>query len=146
MWVIRSWFEQIACKKLVNRSKNSYFFICFWQCSPLLCPLANRSLRSSLIYSFLKSDLRDWLHRNREWFAQVAHDKRATGVIHSFFISEVLFLWANRSCAYSLFRSQKTSKSLEKPMSEFPTLVINKVPKVINTSSSILVYVCSTRK
>ena len=50
---------------------------------------------------------------NHERFAPVAslaHDKRATGTIRSFFKRDLLF------------GSHKTSDSLEKPMSEFPIL------------------------
>ena len=47
-------------------------------------------------------------------FAQVAHDKRATGAFRSF----------HERIALSLFHSQKMSESLEKPMSEFPTLYV----------------------
>ena len=71
---------------------------------PLLYAQEKNSLcHSSLIRSLLKSVLSDslpsffikewpwvicsglsWQKSTRDWFAQVAHDKRATGVIHSF--------------------------------------------------------------
>ena len=47
---------------------------------------------------------------NHERFASLAHDKRATGTIRSFFKRDLLF------------GSQKTGDSLEKLMSEFPIL------------------------
>ena len=49
-----------------NRSiKKFVFFLCFWQFFPLLCLRANHSRRSSLIRSFLKSDMRDSLRSLR---------------------------------------------------------------------------------
>ena len=69
MWVICSWIEKIAPKKRAIRSTTKILFVCFWQFSPLLCPRANRSRRS-------------WQKSDRERFAQVTHDKRATGAIH----------------------------------------------------------------
>ena len=69
MWVIRSWFEQIACKKQANRLKNSYFSYVFDSFFPILCFKANPSRCSSLIRSFLKSNLSDSLPSlfTREW-------------------------------------------------------------------------------
>ena len=58
---------------------------------------------------------------NREQFAKVAHDKRAARVNCS-------FSWAN--CSFVLLLT-KTTESLEKPMSKFPTLLgapENRVP------------------
>ena len=57
MWVIRWWFERIACKKLAICWKTSYFSYVFDSFSLYLCPIANCSHRSLLIRSFLKSDL-----------------------------------------------------------------------------------------
>ena len=87
----------------------------------LLCPGANQSCRSSLICSFVKSDLSDWLlhslHKsNREQTVPIALYKRAT-------ISNSLpSLFKMRDRAKSdgtLFRSQKMSNLLEKPKSTF---------------------------
>ena len=119
----------IALKKQVICSKN-VFFVCFWQFSPFLCPRVNRSHRSSLSRSFLKSDGSNslsllfkkeqmWANRfcrslqksdREQQFAPIAHDKRATRAIHS-------FPQANRS-----FANKKHALCFKKPKSEFPTL------------------------
>ena len=112
MWMIHSWFEGIALKKQTIRSKYFDHF------SSFVCPIANRSCCSLLIHSFLKSDLSDslplWQKSDQEQFAQVAHYKRAVGGIYS-------FSGANHSFALSL---TKRSESVEKPLSEFPTLPV----------------------
>ena len=61
MWVICLLFEWIACKNRVICFKNSYFSYVIDSFSPFLCPRANRSRRSLLICSFLKSDLSNFL-------------------------------------------------------------------------------------
>ena len=110
--MIHSWFEGIALKKQTIRSKYFDYF------SSFVCPIANRSCCSLLIHSFLKSDLSDslplWQKSDQEQFAQVAHYKRAVGGIYS-------FSGANHSFALSL---TKRSESVEKPLSEFPTLPV----------------------
>ena len=103
MWVICTGFEWIACKKWAIHSKNVYSLYVFDSFPPFLCPRVNRSCPSSLIFSFLKSDLSDsllslftkewpwvirsdcsWKKRDNERFTQVAHVKRATGANRSF--------------------------------------------------------------
>ena len=71
------------------------FLVCFWLFQREAWTIPFRC-------SLLKSEL--------EQFAQIAHDKRAMGAIHS-------FSQGNRSFAH-----KKTRESLEKLMSEFPTL------------------------
>ena len=114
MWGICFWFEQIDCKKRANRSKKIVFFVCFWQISSFyaqarippvaLCPFA---LFKEQLEQFAPEQ-----KSNCEWFAQVAHDKRAMGAICPF--SQV-----NSSFALSLTKKREL---LKKPMSEFPTL------------------------
>ena len=104
MWMIRLWFEQIVRKKTRDKLENFVFFVCFWQFVPFLCPRANRCSRSSLICSFLKSKLSDFL-------PPLYTVQKSDGSNLLFFTSE------------SLFCSQKTSESLEKPMSELSTLI-----------------------
>ena len=61
-----------------------------------------------------------------KWFTQVTRNKRAT--VSDSLKSLVTREWQERFALFheqitlSLFRSQQTSKSLEKPMREFPTL------------------------
>ena len=91
-FVIRLWFEGIALKKRVIRSKKYVFFICF----PTFMP------KSDLLSSLLTKDKeRPWGNHSQrslqksdhERLAPFAHDKRETGAICS-------FLQANRSLAY----------------------------------------------
>ena len=84
----------------------------------LLCPGANQSCCSSLICSFVKSDLSDWLphslHKsNREQFAQVAHDKRVAEAVRSF---------SRAHCSFALSLTKTSEEYHKKLMSEFPTL------------------------
>ena len=81
MSVICSWFEPIALKKQAIRSKF-IFFVCFWQFLDSFPHWATWAIWYR--FSLKKS--------NRDRFAQVAHDKRLTGAIRSFW-------WANRSFA-----------------------------------------------
>ena len=93
----RQWFAHVALYKRANSSliqanrtqktsdslKKFVFFVCIWRFFPFLCPWANRSRCSSLLRSFLKSEVRNSLRSlitksDCVWFAQVAHDKRAT--------------------------------------------------------------------
>ena len=123
--VIRLWFEQIIFFLLDS------FSLLF----PFLCPRANHSHLSSLSCSFLKSNesngsdslsslfTKEWLwancsshslqKSNREQFVPIALKKEQNSA------SLVFLEWI----ALSLFRSQKTSDSLEKAMSELPTLL-----------------------
>ena len=104
--------REIHFKKL-KKNFFSYFFDSF---SPFLCQRANSSFCSSLSCSFLKID--------HERIAQVNLIKKTT-------LSDLLpllFIKERREGftffpSESLFPSQKTSKSLEKPMSEFQTLI-----------------------
>ena len=129
-WVYRSrlslkkerceWFEWIARKKRANRWKTFIFFTCFWQFFPFSCPpvflcsftLFYRVTWATCAHCSLQMS-------ESERFPQVAHDK---GAILSFFTSK------------SLFRSQKTSKSLEKLVSGFPSLALTLVPSRILTN------------
>ena len=118
MWVICTGFEWIACKKWAIHSKNVYSLYVFDSFPPFLCPRVNRSCPSSLIFSFLKSDLSDsllslftkewpwvissdcsWKKRDNERFTQVAHVKRATGANRSFAhkkrVNRLKNRWAN---------------------------------------------------
>ena len=78
---------QANCSKKTSNSLEKYvFFVCF---SPLLCPRANRSYRSLLSCSFLKSNESDLLmllfkKSNFERIAPVTLYKRAMGAICSF--------------------------------------------------------------
>ena len=98
-------------QKQVNHSTNSYFLYVF----PFLYPRANPSHRSSLIRSFLKRDLSNlltWLFtKERLWVIHSGRSWQKSDWIDLFFFT-----------SESLFRSQKNSKSLEKPMSKFPTM------------------------
>ena len=125
--VIHSWLERIALKKQVIHSRKNILLYVLDSFSPFLWAKVNRSLRSSLSPSFLKSHGSDTLlslfkkegswslcslqKRNWEPFAPAAHDKRATA-------------WSNLLLitSESLFCSQKTSDSLKQQMSKFPTL------------------------
>ena len=98
---------------------------------PLLCPRANCSRLSSLICSFLKSNLNDLLPSlftkgQSERFAQVAQNKGATvsDSLTSLFKKERKCdsLSKKEQNALSLFRSQKSGDSLKILMSKFPTL------------------------
>ena len=51
------WFTCDSSKPLTK----FIFFVCVWQFSPFLCPRANHTRRSSLIPSFLNSNLSDSL-------------------------------------------------------------------------------------
>ena len=92
------------------------FFIVFHCFYPLLCPRANHLNCSSLSPSFLKSNgsdllfsifTKEWLRSNHspcpsqqsdcERFAQVAHDKRATGAIRSFSRANRFFTYKKRA-------------------------------------------------
>ena len=87
--VIRSGFEWITVIKLAICSKNCIFHI-FWQFStgfPLY--YAQEGMAQFTLCWFLKSDGSDSLSTlfkksDREQFAQVTHDKIATGAIGSF--------------------------------------------------------------
>ena len=90
------WFEQIACKIWVNRSKNSYLSYVF----PLFMP-RSESLPSLFAHSLFFKELPELKpfapvaleKSDREQFSQAAYDKKAIGVIPS-------FSWANRSFAH----------------------------------------------
>ena len=118
MWMIQLWFQRIADKKQAIRSTNLYFSYVFVSFSPFLCSRVNGSRSSLLICSFLKCDFSDLLPSlittERPWaIAHIALKKRA----------KVWFAQKNELITLSLFRSQKTRDLLEKPMSEFLTLV-----------------------
>ena len=113
--------EWFACdltksfSKMNNSLEKFIFFACFNSFSllfPLLCPIMNRSHRSLLSCSLQNSD-----HKQ---IAPVALYKRAT--VSDFLVqsdgSDLLFFTSQ-----SLLHSQKTSDSLEKPKSEFSTLI-----------------------
>ena len=102
--VIQSWFRfnQLLTKKWAIRSKIR-FLACFWQLFPFFCPGAHSlffkratwAIHSN--HSLQKSDC--------ERFSQVAHDKRATGAIHSFSL-------ANHSFAHK--KQLNLSKTIER--------------------------------
>ena len=72
IWANRSQKTSDSLKKFV-------FFVCFWHFFPFLCPRANCSCCSSLIGSFLKSDLSNSLTSlfTKEW-PERSHNKRAS--------------------------------------------------------------------
>ena len=130
MWVICSWSSRSFAKKSYQHWKF-LFFVCFWQFFPFFMPRANCFCCSPLICSFFI----ERLYR----FASVALYKRATvnDLLRSLITKE--WPWAIHSgCSWqkrdrsdsliftskSLFCSKKTSESLEKPMSKFPTLPV----------------------
>ena len=87
MWVIRLWFERIACKKRANRmqkrseSLNKFaFFVCFWKYFPSFNAqerIAPVALRSCALFSRATWAICSW---------------QKSGVSHSlFFTSESLF-------------------------------------------------------
>ena len=97
------WFARDSSKSLAKNEwfARKFYFHMFWQFFTFLCSRANRSCCSSLIGSFLKSD--------SERFAQVAHDKRAKGVICS-------FSWVNRSFAHKNEGiARKSDEQIPKP-------------------------------
>ena len=122
-------------KPAICLQKKIKCFICFWHfitVFPFLGQWTICSRHSLLSHCFLKNDGSDLvaldkraivsemfpsLFTDREWLAPFAHDKTSTGAIHS-------FSRANRS-----FARKKTSDSLEKPMSEFPNLIVTKYCK-----------------
>ena len=108
MSVICSWFEPIALKKQAICSKF-IFFVCFWQFLDSFPHWATWAIWYR--FSLKKS--------NHDRFAQVAHDKRAirSGCSWQKIDGSNSFFLMSKS----LFRSQKTSDSLEKLMSN-PTL------------------------
>ena len=74
---------------------------------------------------------------DREGFAQVAHDNRATvnDLLRSLMKKErreQFALFHEPIALFLLFHSQKSSQTLEKPMSKFPTLLCAYIPKKIN--------------
>ena len=110
---------------------------------PFLCPRANHSRRSSLICSFLKSDLSDslpplftkelpwaicsgrsWQKSDREKFTQVAHDKRATGAISS-------FQQANRSFVLLLTKNERIAQKPDERIHN-PAILYCIIKKKIN--------------
>ena len=121
-WANHSFFESksaISSQKRANHSHHSLLksnpewialdslkkiciFCTFFTAVPFLCPIENCSRHSSPCRSLQKSD--------HEWFAPVALYIRAMQVICSF------------SRAHCSFAHKRTSNSLEKPKSEFPTL------------------------
>ena len=134
-------------QKISESLEKFIFFYMFLTVFPLVMPIS-KSLPSLFTYLFLFKEWLEGLAPSQPWVIRSGRSWQKSDGSDSLFFHkwsalfyEQIALSRFRSFALSLFRSQKTNKSLEKPMSEFPTLVINKVPKVINTSSSILVYV-----
>ena len=113
MWLICLWFERIAFKNEQFAQKNSYFLYVF-TAFPLFMP---KSESLQLLF----------FQERRVWFSLIALYKRSTMSITfpSLFIKELQTRFAlfQEGIALSLFCSQKTSDSLEKPKSEFPTLI-----------------------
>ena len=76
-----------------------WYKIVVFEC--FLCPRANRSRHSLLInLTWGNCSCRSLQKSDREQFAQIAHDKRVTGVIRSFSQANCSFAykkWANRS-------------------------------------------------
>ena len=101
-------------------------FYCF---SPFLWPRAN----SSRPLAFLKS--------NHEQIAPVAHYNRATmrDLLPSLFTKEWFAIFVERM-ALLLFCSQKTSDSLKKPKTEFPTLLKTNETKAYSTLKRNLLF------
>ena len=101
--------EQIACLFWLNRS----FTLALTKNEPLAQKKLTKIIFFVTFFEHLKQN--KWFAHSLffiewcEWIAQVAHQKWAN---HSFF-------WVNCSSAHF---SQKTSNSLRKPMSKFPTL------------------------
>ena len=88
--------------KTSNSLNKFVFFVGFRQFSPISC---QEQIPPVALYSFtlLRSDLVihsccSLQNANREWFAQVPHDKRATEAIRS-------FSWAN--CSFFSFAHKK---------------------------------------
>ena len=116
LWV--TWANGSKTSDLLEKNRKNRFFLMFFTVFPLSLPKSKSSNCSSLSHSFVKEQ--PWANRsghsvqnsNREQFAQVAQCswQKSDGSNLLFFTSE------------SLFRSQKTSDSLQKPMSKFPTL------------------------
>ena len=128
MWVICSWFEQIARIKRAIHSKKLYFcmfltvFSLFTPKSSSLLLLFPRSLFGKqrldrfapvALYKRATWAIRSghsWQKSDHERFAQVAHDhdKRVTGAIS-------FFSWANRSFAHKKWGNQKTDEQIPNP-------------------------------
>ena len=131
MWVICSWFEQIARIKRAIHSKKLYFLYFFLQLFPFLtvCLRALHSCCSPLVRSLVNSDLIDlllWLFTKEqpEQFAQVTHDRRAT-MSDSLRLLMIMtkewrerfafFSWANGSFAHKKWANQKTDEQIPNP-------------------------------
>ena len=129
-------FTQVAQVKWAIRSKNvwlkksiilffSMFYIHFFKCANRSFPLfwwamwVNRSDCSPKMGDvsdhkrFARIAQRKWQMSDREQIAQGVHQKWANEWIARFF----------ERIGHSLIFGQKTSKSLGKPMSEFPALI-----------------------
>ena len=128
--------------------KKFVFFTCFWQfftvfplfmpksesLPSLFVPLLFFKVRQNSCCSLQKSD--------HEQIAPLAIYKRATvsNSIPSLFTKELReqFTLFQERIAILLFRSQKTSDSLEKPKSEFPTLISSNSNRSIFTEKIVI--------
>ena len=101
-------------------------------CSSPFCSFALCSFAHLLFALLLKIALRSLQKRNRERFAQVTRDKRATGAIHS-------LSWANHSLALSLTKNEwiarKTDERIPNPANF--TTKNNSVQKATTSQLSI---------
>ena len=107
-WFARDASESLAKSERFTQKIDSFppFYAQEW-----IAPVTLGSVAFILRATWAFCSWRSLQKSDHERFAQVAHDKRATGAIRS-------FSQANRS-----FTHKKTSELLEKPMSEFPILV-----------------------
>ena len=106
-WLTRDSSESLTKKERFAR-KNSYFLTVF----PFLCPRANHSRRSSLICSFLKSDLSDSLPPlfTKEWPWAIRSGRswqKSDG-------NDSLISLANRSFALSLTKNERIARKTGK--------------------------------
>ena len=136
MWVIRSWFGWIACKKRVHRSKNSLFM--FLTVFPLFMSksksfpslFAHLLLFKERFEQFAPMAIYKRVTNDHERFAQVAHDKRATGEKCSFSPVNCSFThkkWAN--CSKNQWANSQPWFSKVSAQTKYSTVVI-----AINTS------------
>ena len=133
MWVICSWFEQIARIKRAIHFKKLYFLYFFLQLFPFLtvCLRALHSCCSSLVHSLVNSDLIDlllWLFTKEqpEQFAQVTHDRRATMSDSLRLLMIMTKEWQERFAFFHerIALSLTKNEGIKKLMSKFPTLII----------------------
>ena len=111
----RLWTNR-SCRSL-QKSDNEQIPLIFLYAQEQITPVALHSVALFKLKSDSSESLLLLLKKEPPWVNRSCRSlKRATRVMCS-------FSWANHSFALSLFSSQKTSDSLKKPLSEFPTLL-----------------------